>query len=183
MTHDNSFGFDNEEEIPLSTLMELSGFAEQHDLNDRAGGIDEGRITRWRDLPDEDAQEQWARLRSFVDWLVDRYAIPESEIPACWPQHPPIVEELSALRASWDTAFDPGDGGYGPVGWHERFAAVRQRISSVHYKGACHVGRGHQPAYSLRKALTNEDSFTAAVTDAPALTQPTLDWSTSETAA
>ncbi|MFC3399367.1 hypothetical protein ACFOEP_13210 [Microbacterium amylolyticum] len=38
-----------------------------------------------------------------------------------------MLEELSALHAAWIVAFDEADGGYGPIGWHERWALARTR--------------------------------------------------------
>jgi hypothetical protein len=60
---------------------------------------------RWRDLDRAAANHTWRWLIDWVGWLVDRYQLQE-EVPACWPQHPPLVEELTGLCAAWQVATD-----------------------------------------------------------------------------
>ncbi|MGO1411643.1 MAG: hypothetical protein ACTHX2_01115 [Microbacterium sp.] len=61
------------------------------------------------------------------NWLVPRYDIGPAKIPDCWWRHGPLVEELSVLHTAWQVAFDETDGGYGPIGWHERLGAALSR--------------------------------------------------------
>lgn len=110
------------------------------DLDERDGddGMLGAQITRWRDMPDEDAPAAWEQLRAFVDWLAERYDLNTALIPACWYRHSVVVEELSALRAAWDASFVvETDGGLGPIGWHERFALARTRLREYGYSGEC----------------------------------------------
>ena len=57
-------------------------------------------------LPDEgdntgiDAAElrrRWGDLGEWVSWFVDRYHL-ATQVPGCWPEHPALVDELTALR-------------------------------------------------------------------------------------
>ena len=82
---------------------------------------------RWRDLHRQAAAETWAWLIDWVGWFVDRYQVAE-EIPACWPQHPPLVEELTALAAAWHSCYDDNAHPDGPLLWHERLARSRDRL-------------------------------------------------------
>jgi len=85
-------------------------------------------IVNWREIADEDRAEACRALAEWVqDWLVPRYALTRKVIPDCWYRHSAMVEELSALHTAWLVAFDETDAGYGPIGWHERFALARTR--------------------------------------------------------
>lgn len=131
------------------------------DLDTRAGVDDVvgATITRWRDLPLDQHPEAWEELRGFVEWLVTRYEVTDNVVPHCWFRHGGLVEELSALRAAWDASFIvETDGGLGPIGWHERFAVARGRLSQA-YGGECNR-RGHteQPDVVLH---LDEDAWAA----------------------
>ncbi|MFG1995204.1 hypothetical protein ACGFJ7_35045 [Actinoplanes sp. NPDC048988] len=82
---------------------------------------------RWAELDRDGAAQAWAWLIDWVDWAVDRYQLAE-EIPACWYQHPPMIEELTGLAAAWHTAYDDTAPADGPLLWHERFARARLRL-------------------------------------------------------
>lgn len=82
----------------------------------------------WRDIDDEERPDACRALTSWVqDWLIPRYSIKARTIPDCWWAHGDLIEELSALHAAWLVAFDAQDAGWGPIGWHERFAAALSR--------------------------------------------------------
>jgi len=97
---------------------------------------------RWRDLPDEQAREHWIALRDWVQWVTTRYDVPVALVPPCWWKHGALVEELSALHTAWNASFDRTDAGFGPVGWHERWALAPARLRAA-YSGSC--SSGHQP--------------------------------------
>jgi hypothetical protein len=124
----------------------LAAAAAQHGINlDSRTGQDEVvgvKITRWRDMPAVERSAAWDELRDFVEWITTRYELTDNIIPTCWYQHPPLVEELSALRAAWDASFIvETDGGLGPISWHERFALACPRLKEA-YRGECKRG-GH----------------------------------------
>ena len=60
----------------------------------------------WHHVQGKDRERLWAELRSFVDWLIDRYQ-PTGDvgIPPCWYRHPIAVEELTALMVAWRGAY------------------------------------------------------------------------------
>ncbi len=75
--------------------------------------------------PDSDSD---ANIGEWVDWLIERYELSEA-VPACWAQHSPIREELSALRAAHAGALDelqarPSD----LLAWHEGLQRALSRI-------------------------------------------------------
>ena len=87
-----------------------------------------GFSVNWRELDDNQAHAEWVALRAFVEWLTVRYHLPVSMVPNCWWQHGDLVEELSALHAAHQAAFDETDAGFGPLNWHERFATAQARL-------------------------------------------------------
>lgn len=92
------------------------------------GMIGEQIVVNWRDIDGDERIEAARKLADWVtEWLVPRYELTARQLPDCWWEHGDTVEELSALHAAWQVAFDPADGGYGPVGWHERFALALTR--------------------------------------------------------
>lgn len=120
---------------------------------------DIGRVVNWRELDDNQARAEWVALRSWVEWMTVRYNIPVSMVPACWWQHPALVEELSALHSAHEAAFDERDTGFGPVNWHERFATAQTRLSRA-YSGSCSDGHSPRKPRSW-SGVTDEDEWDA----------------------
>ncbi len=143
-----SMAYGDDDFMPEIPIEDLATAAREIgiDLNSREGAdeVMGAKITRWRDMPDEDAPKAWDELREFVEWIVTRYELTDNIVPPCWYRHSPLVEELSALRAAWDASFVvETDGGLGPIGWHERFSLAQQRFKE-HYRGECKRGNsGH----------------------------------------
>lgn len=51
--------------------------------------------------------EEWRELATWVEWLHLTYDLrANTGVPACWPAHPGVVEELAALHAAWRQAAD-----------------------------------------------------------------------------
>ncbi|MGO1409971.1 MAG: DUF4913 domain-containing protein [Microbacterium sp.] len=103
-------------------------------LADRHGESDvmPSVIVNWREITDDDRPEACRNLADWVqNWLIPRYNVTVRTLPDCWWQHSDLVEELSALHTAWLVAFDEGDAGYGPIGWHERWNVALQRPSFV----------------------------------------------------
>jgi len=86
-----------------------------------------GPIT-WAFLSPEREAEQIAELRLWVDWLAWRFSLDHRTIPACWPEHGPVVEELSALYTSWQDAYTDSADATAPLVWISQFAAARERL-------------------------------------------------------
>lgn len=75
----------------------------------------------WGDLDADDQVTELERLHSWVeDHVKARYML-ALLLPACWPAHPTVVEELRALRWAWHSAYtDPRRRGDDPADWHAR---------------------------------------------------------------
>lgn len=67
-------------------------------------GVTWGPLT-WRHLDAAAAEALWTELVDWVEWLRNRYGLTHSVLPACWPNHPVAVEELTALMAAYTAAY------------------------------------------------------------------------------
>ncbi len=89
----------------------------------------------WRDLSTEAAEALWTGLTEWVAWFRSRYPVAE-QLPACWAQHPELVEELTALHAVWKAAYrDPDAHPTAPAEFHDRWlpgVLVRVKEWGVH---------------------------------------------------
>lgn len=75
----------------------------------------------------ERATQAWERLIDWVDWLVATYRL-TTVIPACWPEHPAVVEELVALRVAWVGAWNDAANTDAPTGWQRRLHEAKGRL-------------------------------------------------------
>lgn len=100
------------------------------DLHDRVTRIEDHRadgLTRsgtswcWRDLGPQAAEALTRELNAWVTWLRERYSL-NRRIPACWDQHPALIEELTALWLAWQAAYTQPDAHLAsPAEWHDRW--------------------------------------------------------------
>ena len=75
----------------------------------------------WRDIGPRAAATLWSEVTTWVAWLRSRYPLAR-RIPACWPQHPEVVEELTALWLAWQAAYtDPDAPLTAAADWHDRW--------------------------------------------------------------
>ena len=98
----------------------------------------------WRALTAQERKDQVNALREWIGWLVGRYALDHRTVPPCWEQHGALLEELSALRTAWLTAFAVTSPGDSPLDWHTNFAAARLRLADWVSRTGCRVGE-HRP--------------------------------------
>lgn len=94
---------------------------------------------RWDQLDRAAASMTWVWLITWVARLTDRYQLAE-ELPPCWPQHPPLVEELTALCSAWHTAYHAGADPDAPLRWHEAFSRARLRLRDWDEHTRCRHG-------------------------------------------
>jgi len=94
----------------------------------------------WAALTDPERDQQRDILHEWVDWLVHRYALDHPAVPPCWPHHGALLEELSALRTAWLTAYAATSHGDAPLDWHTQFAATRQRLTDWVTRTGCRPG-------------------------------------------
>lgn len=157
------------DEIPVDELLADLGedFDAQTDREQPLPG-EEVHAVNWRTLTDEDAPAVWVELADWVDWFLQRYQISHKKVPPCWYRHGDLVEELSALHTAWKVSYSPLDGGYGPIGWHERLTVAMDRIIA---RTPAECSHGHQRPPDLRVAHISDDAdFHAWATSAHAQT-------------
>src|SRR5947209_442613 len=94
----------------------------------------------WPSLRGDERDARFQELVDWTSWLVDRYALDHRTIPPCWPEHGALLEELSALRTAWVTAFAEDSRGDAPLHWHAEFAAARQRLTEWVARTGCRPG-------------------------------------------
>lgn len=104
----------------------------------------------WPVLTASESQEQLDALTDWTRWLADRYALDHRTVPPCWSRHGALLEELSALRTAWLTAYAVTSAGDAPLDWHAHFAAARQRLADWVSRTGCRSGEHRQDASSNR---------------------------------
>jgi len=85
----------------------------------------------WPSLTAEDAEREWQALGNWVATvLVGWYRPTRSELPDCWPLHPSVVVELSALRTGRLQAYGTRTNASAALEWHDRWRPnVMRRIA------------------------------------------------------
>lgn len=92
---------------------------------------------RWRDMDPRTAETVWNHLGSWVRWLVETYHLTTSVIPDCWWRHSDIVAELYALQRAEQASYTEDDGGFGPLGFHERLEHSVARLRELNRTAGC----------------------------------------------
>lgn len=95
----------------------------------------------WATLDPEQAAAALATLQTWVTWLVGRYGLDHRTVPACWPEHGELVEELSALHGAWRVAYAVTTTATAPLDWHTNFAAARGRLTDWIALSGCRPGQ------------------------------------------
>jgi hypothetical protein len=130
------------------------------DLLSRFESLDPQRSARsatptawcWRTLGEQGAGELWSQLEDWVAWIRHRYPLAK-KIPPCWPEHPEVVEELTALWLAWQAAYEQPDTQLtAAADWHDRWLpGFLHRLE--HGTHAINCSETHHPrpiaAYSL----------------------------------
>ena len=93
---------------------------------------------RWADRA---TRKDWDALIAWVDELNASYSLlGDYVIPACWPAHPGVVEELAGLLRSWTRALitdelAKNNGANDLTAWHDRWLwHCLRRMKSGHYR-------------------------------------------------
>jgi hypothetical protein len=106
-------------------------------------------VVCWPALPPDKEQAVVGELVEWVTWLVARYDLDRRTVPECWDRHGAIVEELSALRSSWQLAFSRTAPKDAPLAWRSGFAQSRARLLDWAARAGCRPGacrESHAPA-------------------------------------
>lgn len=129
------------------------------------GGDDLQTSTRrtwvWSSLTAAEASLAWAHLTGWVDQLVARYGLHEA-VPACWYAHPPLVEELSALRAAWLAAYHPRAKPDQAAVWHDVLDRVLTRVRGWNRTGCAGTHRPEPPLTPHEDDAADRRSYIAA---------------------
>ncbi|MCA1220200.1 hypothetical protein [Streptomyces sp. 8L] len=104
-----------------------------------------GAPVRWHDLDGEQHSLLWPRFIHWVIWVADRYEMTTDQLPRqCWWKHGAVVEELTALWTSHESAYASGqDGGAAPYLWQDALARAVERMGRF-WLGACRNGQHKQ---------------------------------------
>jgi len=100
----------------------------------------------WRTIGPHGAETLWRELRGWVAWIRHRYPLAR-RIPECWPEHPEIVEELTALWLAWQAAYAVADAPLmAAIEWHDRWLpGVLHRLERGPFALDCGAGHAARP--------------------------------------
>jgi hypothetical protein len=103
-------------------------------------------LAEWHDMTAGQQLAEWAGLRAWVRWLHDRYELSaDDRLPACWPAHPGLVEELYALKVWRKEIYTaPQPSGQAARYWHAELRQVLHAATSV-YAAGCRTGHRSAP--------------------------------------
>jgi len=102
-------------------------------------------LLEWHAMTEPEYTLAWEQLRDWTVWLIGRYRLVlEDRLPACWPQHPELIEELWALRAWRTEAYGPEGAGQSAVYWHQALVAFLGHVS-IWWAGGCRAGHTNTP--------------------------------------
>ncbi|WP_144937045.1 hypothetical protein [Rothia kristinae] len=117
----------------------------------------------WRAVDGEQRQHLWQVVRSFVDWVNDRYFQDswDGYIPGCWYRHPRAVEELTAVWAAWHSAYHAASSpNESAAYWHDRI--LWPTLERLENGWADCRKNGHQQMAGSRIHVT-DDGFEDAI--------------------
>ncbi|MCM2388770.1 hypothetical protein [Streptomyces albipurpureus] len=101
-----------------------------------------GMPVDWDTLDSHEMKLLWPPFVSWVIWLADRYEVTNDQLPRhCWWLHGGVVEELTALWTSRQSAYAAGeDAGSAPYLWQDALARGIERIGRL-WLGTCRTGQ------------------------------------------
>ncbi|MGW4593258.1 hypothetical protein ACWEKJ_38575 [Amycolatopsis thermoflava] len=107
----------------------------------------------------ERSLQAWNRLHEWVRWLAAQFRL-TALLPPCWPQHPVLVEELTALYLAWDGAWKSSAPPEAPSAFLERLDRARVRWADTNW-GIPRCDGSHEPggldAPELYRAWNDDD--------------------------
>lgn len=118
-----------------------------------------GEPVRWDDLPPAKRAKLWPEFVAWVIWLADRYELTTDQVPRqCWWRHGAVVEELTALWTSHQSAYAADmDGGSAPYLWQDALGRAIERIGR-YWLGTCRNGQ-HKDRH--REAWNGDEAYLA----------------------
>ncbi|WP_236787935.1 hypothetical protein [Amycolatopsis sp. GM8] len=106
----------------------------------------------------QEAVQAWHRLHRWVEWLAGQARL-SAVIPPCWPLHPLLVLDLTALFLAWENAWTTRASADAPLAFQERLDRARVRWADPNW-GTPHCDGTHDPS-----GLDNADLFRSWVED------------------
>jgi hypothetical protein len=118
----------------------------------------------WRYLGPQGSDALWAELAGWVGWIRHRYPLAR-RVPACWAQHPELVEELTALWLAWHASYTERDAPLtGPIDWHDRWLpGLLHRLEHGAFALNCSSGHQDRPASAYANAGESDSILDIAV--------------------
>ena len=105
-------------------------------------------------------QARLADLRTWFAWAHPVIFFPRNsarEFPACWEEHPGVVEELLALHAAWLAAYGDGRPNEGRIAWHDRWVGpFLARVDGSYGLNECRREDRHIEPATLRTTHTTQ---------------------------
>jgi len=110
----------------------------------------------WRTIGPHGAEELWRQLTDWVSWIRSRYPLAR-KIPACWAEHPELVEELTALWLAWQHAYEDVEAPLtAAADWHDRWLpGVLHRLQ--HGPFALDCANEHRPRPTTAYGSADQD--------------------------
>ncbi|GAA2522518.1 hypothetical protein [Pilimelia columellifera] len=98
-------------------------------------------VREWHAMTPTERRTAWVELVDWVTWLHDRYELAtEHRLPECWPQHPGLIEELSALKAWRHEIYNSiAPSGQAARYWHAELRLVIANATTA-YAQPCRAG-------------------------------------------
>ena len=153
--HELGQAIEAQNEALLSLRQEVDALRQLTAAGPGVGAAKTGPAPRWFDLRGPDpvtadaAHDQFDQLTTWVRWLVVAYPPVSKELPACWPLHSELVEELTALWAAHSHAYRPGGPWDDPLRWHEWLHGARTRWAQWNTRGCAAAHKGPVAAKDL----------------------------------
>lgn len=136
------------------------------------------KVFWWAGASQSDLRGAFTHLTYFVEWLDAVYSLSTRMVPACWIQHPDIVQELWALMVLHAAAHQ-GDQPNGPIAFATNFDQARNRLSALAAGSRCTDGhKDDEPAERAQRDRrasydSNAGAFTWSWPPAPEVPEET----------
>ncbi|MCW2855514.1 MAG: hypothetical protein JWR52_1129 [Marmoricola sp.] len=136
------------------------------DPHDPSGTTRAPAAWSWRTIGPHAADQLWAQLRGWVDWLRARYPLAK-RIPRWWDEHPEFVEELTALWLAWQFAYEQSDPPMtAAADWHDRWLpGLLDRLEHGAFATNCSTEHHPRPPGCYSTSVVTQDSYGKYKTD------------------
>lgn len=124
----------------------------------------------WSNLTPEQAEDLDARLHAWIAYWNHHQILEITQlIPACWRQHPTLVQELPVQFYAWDYIHrTPGATALEAASYYtQTLPSFRARLSDQHGllgpdSSGCRAGKHHPPPQVIEEIINRADTDTDA---------------------